>query len=136
MDIINNWRIFQPYKEVLVKYILNLYSIEIRSFHLNIRVKFTGASNFLGQRIKIQAQIGCKDAAEVKIDQCGYFNSRKVYQPVKETRLVQYIIKASNRYFVLSLNEIKGLVFDYASQLCLLLPQSWLENKISSKDWL
>lgn len=66
------------------------------------------------------------------IEQFTYF---QIFIEDQELALVNYILKASDIYFGLLPKEIRRLAFEFARQLNLDMPNSWMKQEMVGKDW-
>lgn len=66
----------------------------------------------------------------------GYNSAKKVFSNEQETRIVDYINKATDMYGgSLSPKEIRRLAFELARKQKVSCPKSWILNEIAGEDW-
>lgn len=49
--------------------------------------------------------------------------------------LINYVLKASDFYYGLSISELKALAFQFAKSIQCSFPESWNKNREASRDW-
>lgn len=67
--------------------------------------------------------------------QFGYNNKRQIFSDPQEILLKDYILKASNIYFGLSLKEVRYLAYECAIRFEIPIPKMWQENLCAGADW-
>ncbi|XP_050506078.1 uncharacterized protein LOC126884227 [Diabrotica virgifera virgifera] len=65
----------------------------------------------------------------------GYFGNRQVFTAEQENLLEEYLKKASDIYFGLSVKEVRKFGYEYAQALKVKFPDSWNQNQIAGEDW-
>ncbi|XP_077282610.1 uncharacterized protein LOC143908719 [Temnothorax americanus] len=63
----------------------------------------------------------------------GHFS---VMDSETEKILVEYLVYCNDMYFGLSAKETRGLAFDLAKKLNLMVPASWEAARMAGEDWL
>jgi len=72
---------------------------------------------------------------EIKIENVGYNNGRKVFSQEHETLLTNYVKQASDIYYGLTPKELKKFAYQYAISNNLQVPANWADNKMAGPDW-
>ncbi|XP_058805227.1 uncharacterized protein LOC131672183 [Phymastichus coffea] len=61
--------------------------------------------------------------------------SNQVFSTAQENDLVTYILKCSNHYYGLSINEVRELAYQFAVKLGVDFPNSWNKDEKAGMEW-
>lgn len=65
----------------------------------------------------------------------GYKKTRIIFTDEEESRLEEYLKKASDIYFGLTPKEVRRLAYDYGKALGKVIPHTWNDNLMAGPDW-